>query len=800
MEIPHPPPSDQAVSLTRVRAPEMEFPQILDEASAPWEWGNLLDFTVDDQLVVSWDSDNNPTIAQAPELVPQPFSNRGTDASDRVRKRDPRLTCSNFLAGRIPCACPEIDEKDEGEAAVGKKRARTAPVGTARCQVPGCEVDISELKGYHRRHRVCLRCANATSVVLDGQSKRYCQQCGKFHILSDFDEGKRSCRRKLERHNKRRRRKAVDSRGAVEKEGQGSLSPEDTSGDAEAGKDTLCLNDRVPQREVTLEPEDGHVSPPCSAPSSQNVQSDSVVSFAASGETPMDGRKENSKNAISSPFCDNKSAYSSVCPTGRVSFKLYDWNPAEFPRRLRHQIFQWLASMPVELEGYIRPGCTILTVFIAMPQVMWDKLSQDAASYIHGFVTSPENILWRKGVMRVYLCNMIFQVLKDGMSLVNIKMEVRAPRLHYIHPTCFEAGKPMEFVACGSNLQQPKFRFLVSFCGKYLSYDYCLAISPTQNVSDDTHSCDHQMYKIYIPHTDPKLFGPAFVEVENESGISNYIPILIANREICSEMQVLQHKLDGSFCAERPQLAIAGSLSDECEVLVLRQTAVSELLLDIAWLLKESELGSIQSLSTSTQIQRFNSLLDFLIKNNLTMVLMKILEAMKVVDKELNNTVNATDDAGVRLFHKYMDHASEIVCKKIQNIQDLPKYSGRDSYSKSFDKNDMISGMPNNQDISRTGGVEIFGAVATSNSGDSSVNVPLINRDVVMNVNYEPRKSCGYILSNTTRNSRPLVFIVVATAMCFGICAVLLHPHKVGDLAISIRRCLFGNPKPYKLT
>lgn len=38
------------------------------------------------------------------------------------------------------------------------------------------------------------------------------------------------------------------------------------------------------------------------------------------------------------------------------------------------QIFQWLASMPVELEGYIRPGCTILTVFIAMPNSMWVKV------------------------------------------------------------------------------------------------------------------------------------------------------------------------------------------------------------------------------------------------------------------------------------------------------------------------------------------------------------------------------------------------------------------------------------------
>lgn len=31
--------------------------------------------------------------------------------------------------------------------------------------------------------------------------------------------------------------------------------------------------------------------------------------------------------------------------------------------------------MPVELEGYVRPGCTILTVFIAMPDSMWVKVT-----------------------------------------------------------------------------------------------------------------------------------------------------------------------------------------------------------------------------------------------------------------------------------------------------------------------------------------------------------------------------------------------------------------------------------------
>lgn len=56
-------------------------------------------------------------------------------------------------------------------------------------------------------------------------------------------------------------------------------------------------------------------------------------------------------------------------------------------------------------------------------------------------------------------------------------------------------------------------RLLVSFSGKYLKYDYCVA-SP-HNWTGDGISCafDSQLYKIYVPYTEPNLFGPAFIEV-----------------------------------------------------------------------------------------------------------------------------------------------------------------------------------------------------------------------------------------------------------------------------------------------
>jgi hypothetical protein len=65
---------------------------------------------------------------------------------------------------------------------------------------------------------------------------------GRFHVISDFDEGKRSCRRKLERHNNRRRRKPGDSRVVMYNESQGTVQTENVSCDGEAGQGIVNLN------------------------------------------------------------------------------------------------------------------------------------------------------------------------------------------------------------------------------------------------------------------------------------------------------------------------------------------------------------------------------------------------------------------------------------------------------------------------------------------------------------------------------------------------------------------------------
>jgi hypothetical protein len=37
-------------------------------------------------------------------------------------------------------------------------------------------------------------CPQVSNIMRDGVPQRFCQQCGRFHPLQDFDGAKRSCR------------------------------------------------------------------------------------------------------------------------------------------------------------------------------------------------------------------------------------------------------------------------------------------------------------------------------------------------------------------------------------------------------------------------------------------------------------------------------------------------------------------------------------------------------------------------------------------------------------------------------
>ncbi|XP_042453164.1 squamosa promoter-binding-like protein 11 isoform X1 [Zingiber officinale] len=98
---------------------------------------------------------------------------------------------------------------DSAPATTALKMSRVSYLSSERaccCQVEGCDFDLSGAKDYHRKHRVCETHSKCPKVVIAGQERRFCQQCSRFHELSEFDQKKRSCRRRLSDHNARRRK------------------------------------------------------------------------------------------------------------------------------------------------------------------------------------------------------------------------------------------------------------------------------------------------------------------------------------------------------------------------------------------------------------------------------------------------------------------------------------------------------------------------------------------------------------------------------------------------------------------
>ncbi|XP_016445745.2 squamosa promoter-binding-like protein 6 isoform X1 [Nicotiana tabacum] len=99
------------------------------------------------------------------------------------------------------------------ESIVPAKRMRAGGASSHPfCQVQGCGKDLSSCKDYHKRHKVCEVHSKTAKVIVNGIEQRFCQQCSRFHLLAEFDDGKRSCRKRLAGHNERRRKPHTGNR------------------------------------------------------------------------------------------------------------------------------------------------------------------------------------------------------------------------------------------------------------------------------------------------------------------------------------------------------------------------------------------------------------------------------------------------------------------------------------------------------------------------------------------------------------------------------------------------------------
>ncbi|XP_010530548.1 PREDICTED: squamosa promoter-binding-like protein 11 [Tarenaya hassleriana] len=203
-----------------------------------WDWENYLTMCKDQQLSVEWEIEGIESV----------FPCFSSSSSDSASLSPGVRTCHKLASESIPedsCSIIEFGQVKASSPAqsflglkLGKKRTyrddfcggnnnndvsplsmklipsvmteKSKPSGPSvqvpRCQVEGCDMDLSSSKGYHRKHRVCESHSKYPKVIVDGLECRFCQQCSRFHVLSEFDEKKRSCRKRLSHHNARRRK------------------------------------------------------------------------------------------------------------------------------------------------------------------------------------------------------------------------------------------------------------------------------------------------------------------------------------------------------------------------------------------------------------------------------------------------------------------------------------------------------------------------------------------------------------------------------------------------------------------
>ncbi|XP_010556133.1 PREDICTED: squamosa promoter-binding-like protein 10 isoform X2 [Tarenaya hassleriana] len=117
-----------------------------------------------------------------------------------------RTYFEDFCGGNNNNDISAISVKLTPSVAMKKSKSIGQSMQVPRCQVEGCDLDLSSAKDYHRKHRVCESHSKCPRVIVCGLERRFCQQCSRFHALSEFDEKKRSCRKRLSHHNARRRK------------------------------------------------------------------------------------------------------------------------------------------------------------------------------------------------------------------------------------------------------------------------------------------------------------------------------------------------------------------------------------------------------------------------------------------------------------------------------------------------------------------------------------------------------------------------------------------------------------------
>ncbi|KAF7100653.1 hypothetical protein CFC21_102140 [Triticum aestivum] len=514
----------------------------------------------------------------------------GAAAADKRRRRKRVTTvdnpeeCSNTAIlhhERIAVRRGQMGEEEGPASATAGASSSSAP----SCQVDGCHADLGDDRDYHRRHKVCEPHTKSTLVRIKNIEHRFCQQCSRFHLVQEFDEGKKSCRSRLATHNRRRRKapaEAVNSLG----ENQSLTNTLLLLLRQLAGQDSAASSSEQINGPNLLVSLLKNLAAVAGTQACQDMLKDATSSNAGNyvgnqSGPPVHAEEPPVKRRAQNFDLNDAYVEEDESRTDKIVFKLFGKQPNDFPADLRAQILNWLSHYPSDMESYIRPGCVILTIYLRLPNWMWDKLNVDPAPWIENLISISTNGFWETGWLyarvqdRLTLsCNGRLMLVSPWQPVIGDKHQILC-----VTPIAAAYNSTAKFSVRGFNIVQPTTKLLCIFDGKYLVQE------ATQKLHDDTR-IQQGPKCLTFSCSFPSTSGRGFIEVEDYDQSSICFPFVVAKESICCEIRMLEEKLN--------IIAFGDALEGREDLMASRSQAL-KFLHEIGWLLQRSDTRATSS-------------------------------------------------------------------------------------------------------------------------------------------------------------------------------------------------------------
>eukprot|EP00267_Zea_mays_P029804 XP_008660717.2 uncharacterized protein LOC103639784 [Zea mays] len=201
--------------------------------------------------------------------------------------------------------------------------------------------------------------------------------------------------------------------------------------------------------------------------------------------------------------------------------------------RLRKQIVNWLKHSPTEMEGYICPGCLVLSMYLLMPGIAWDELEENLLQRVNSLFQSSDLDFWRKGRFLVRTNSQLVSY-KAGMTrLSKLWRTWNTPELTLVSPIAVVGGQKTSLILKGHNLSIPGTQIHCTSIGKYISKEVLCSAYPG-TIYDDSG-----VETFDLPRKPDLIIGRCFVEVENRFR-GNRFPVIGGLCTLCFFEEIIE--------------------------------------------------------------------------------------------------------------------------------------------------------------------------------------------------------------------------------------------------------------------